>query len=99
MKLFLGTCNNYTRTAWFDQAWRATSNRYDRIATGSPRTTVDPLTQDQVRRHINLLPTLHSVADFLHIYNHNGQYVGSRPKLATWPLTEKDAAKNKVWST
>ena len=78
--------------------WAGTQNRYERIATGSPRATIGLLSQSLVRHHLNFTPTLHSVSDFLAFFNDEGRHMGSRPKLATWPLTKRDEDKNRVWS-
>ncbi|KAH8878867.1 hypothetical protein GQ53DRAFT_623202, partial [Thozetella sp. PMI_491] len=94
----LASHNNYPRIPWLQESWFRTSNRYERIATGSPLTSIGLLSQGLVQHHINLLPTLDSVADFLAVYNEHGRYLGSRPKLTTWPPTKRDVEKNKVWS-
>ena len=93
-----GSPDHNPQHQWIRTVWASSHNRYERIATGSPRATIALLSQGLVRHHLNLTPTLHSVSDFLAFFNDEGRHMGSRPKLATWPLTKRDEVKNKVWS-
>jgi hypothetical protein len=51
-----------------------------------------------IQQHVNLTPTLHSAADFLHVHDSRGRVAGVRPKTATWPLTRKEVLAQREWS-
>jgi len=94
----LASSNAYPRIPWLHEAWLATVNRYERIATASPRLGMGILNQELVQCHINKLPTLRSLADFHHVFDGHGVYLGSRPKTATWPLAKGEAMSVKEWA-
>ncbi len=102
----------YSPVPWMEEVWLATANRYERIATGSPRLGMGILGRQLVQHHINMLPTLRGAADFLPVFDHHnhhhhyygagtgaGAFRGSRPKMLTWPLTERQAMAVKQWAT
>jgi len=92
------TRKHYPRIPWLDEAWRFTSNRYERIATATPRLDVHVLGFELVAKQINMTPNLDSLADFVPVLSRsNSRIIGFRPKIATWPLTQKEAMRVKVW--
>lgn len=79
--------------SWLTENWLSTSNRHERIATASPGTGIGLIAQSLLDHYINLSPGLNGVADFTPVRDGTGQYLGYRPKVATWPLSKQDALK------
>lgn len=44
--------------------------------------------QSLLDHHINLLPNITSPVDFIPVRNSNGQHLGYRVKVVTWPLSK-----------
>jgi len=88
----------YPQVPWPLEFWSTTTNRYERIATNSPLTGTEPLSAELVQQQIDCLPDVDSPADFVAVCDLHGRFLGLRPKLATWPLSAHELAKNKAWS-
>ncbi|POS79788.1 hypothetical protein DHEL01_v201820 [Diaporthe helianthi] len=86
----------FPRISWLTENWLSTSNRHERIATASPGTGTGLIPQSLLEHHINRSPGINGVADFTPVRDGTtGQYLGYRPKVATWPLSKQDALKYK----
>lgn len=83
----------YPRITWLTQQWLSTPARHERIATASPSASVGLIAQDLLDHYINHSPDIAGVADFTPVRDGAGQYLGYRRKVATWPLSKKDALK------
>jgi hypothetical protein len=94
----LSTRNTYPSIPWITESWLAKLVRHERIAVASPRIGMGLIGTELIQQHINLTPTLHSPADFIHVHDERGHYLGVRPKMATWPLTKEDILKYREWS-
>ncbi|KAB5558522.1 hypothetical protein GE09DRAFT_116227 [Coniochaeta sp. 2T2.1] len=90
--------NNYPTIPWLTESWLSKLVPYERIATASPRIGMGIIATGLIEHHVNLLPTLHSPADFVHVHDRYGQSTGVRPKMATWPLTKKEVLCHKEWA-
>jgi hypothetical protein len=79
------------------ESWLAKLVRYERLATATPRMGMGIIGPGLMHHHVNLMPTLHSAADFAYVHDRQGRAVGVRPKVATWPLTKKEVLRHKEW--
>ncbi|OIW33540.1 hypothetical protein CONLIGDRAFT_182211 [Coniochaeta ligniaria NRRL 30616] len=90
--------NNYPKIPWMTESWLLRLVRYERIATASPRVGMGLIGTGLIQHHVNLIPTLHSAADFLYVHDRYGRAAGVRPKMATWPLSKKEVLSHKEWA-
>jgi hypothetical protein len=90
--------NNYPAIPWMTESWLSKLVRYERFATASPRIGMGIIGTGLIQHHVNLMPTLYSAADFVYVHDRHGQAVGVRPKMATWPLSKKEALSQKEWA-
>lgn len=95
----LASHNQQSPLSWLQESWLKTVNRYERIATASPRVGVGLLGHGLLEHYSNLLPTLGGSRDFLPMFNGSGAYLGVRPKIATWPLSKEEAYKNRTFAS
>src|SRR3569833_1440935 len=93
LPLLLASHNRSPAISWLQEAWLGRTNRYEEIATASPRLGVGILGHELLRQHLAILPTLYTSPDILQMLGRTGPRVGSRPKPLTWPLTKKGAAR------
>ncbi len=91
--------NNYTTIPWTTESWLWKLIRYERIATASPRIGMGLIGTGLIQHLVNLIPTLHSAADFLYVHDDYGRAAGVRPKMATWPLSKKEVLSHREWAT
>lgn len=85
-----GRRNEYPNIPWLTQSWLAKNNRYERIATASPRMGIGLISQGLLEHHIALLPGFKSAADFIPVRNEDGESAGYRAKVRTWPLLKRE---------
>ncbi|KAJ9136703.1 hypothetical protein NKR23_g9631 [Pleurostoma richardsiae] len=95
----LASHNLYPPISWLRESWLETINRYERIATASPRSGIGIVSQELLQSHANLLPTLGGSRDFVPMFNANGTYLGVRPKIATWPLSKQEVLRNRAFAS
>jgi len=90
--------NNYPTIPWMTESWLSKLVPYERLATASPRIGMGIIGVGLIQHHVNLMPTLHSAADFVYVHDHHGRSQGVRPKMATWPLSKKEVLAQKQWA-
>ncbi|ROV98339.1 hypothetical protein VMCG_07089 [Cytospora schulzeri] len=89
---------NYPSIPWLTESWLARIVPYERIATAGPRPGVDIIGQDLLDHHINRLPNITGLQDFTPVRNSNGEQLGHRIKVLTWPMSKQDALKVKEFA-
>lgn len=94
---FVTKINNYPTIPWMTESWLLKLVRYESVAAASPRIGLGIIGTGLIQHHVNLIPTLHSAADFLYVYDRAGSVAGVRPKMATWPLSKKEVMSHKEW--
>jgi hypothetical protein len=55
------------------------------------------LGQNLLQHHLDLAPGFWTAADFVPVRSEDGDYLGGREKLPTWPMTKKEGMKHKSW--
>lgn len=90
--------HGYPQISWMTESWLAKLVRYELIGTASPRIGMALIGTGLIDHHVNLIPTLHSAADFLYVHDSRGRTVGVRPKMATWPLSQQEVLNHKEWA-
>jgi len=90
--------NNYPTIPWMTESWLLKLVRYERIATASPRIGMGLIGTGLIQHHVNLIPTLHSAADFLYVHDRDGRATAVRQKMATWPLSKQEVLTHKEWA-
>lgn len=90
--------NKYPSLEWLTESWLGRVVSYERIATASPKLGVGIIGQSLLDHHINLLPHLHSLADFVSVRNDGGEHVGYRAKVRTWPLLERETIETREFA-